>query len=234
MGAQPDAFESVVLTGFVYEELGDVAAAERAYKRALAAAPRSPYAAALLGALWMYTGRRDDAKTLLADAAAGRASDRDLLRAYAWFASDPRELKSVLQKLKEAEPTLFQNPPEIAHPMPYYVAPTAAWIARQTGDVATADRIAAATRAFTDIWARPHQKGDPDWTRLRLAAALGDRTEVVRSLRALYDSGSALPALTLHEPLFATYLQDAEIAALLKLHAARRESWRKALATEGL
>jgi TolB-like protein/tetratricopeptide (TPR) repeat protein len=234
ISVQPEAVERLVNLGFTYEKLGDAGAAERAYKRALAAAPRSPFAAASLGALWMYAGRRDNAKTLLADAATGRANDRDLLRAYAWYASEPRELKGVLQKLREAEPTLFQNPPEIAHPMPYYAAPTAVWITRKTGDAATADRIAAATRAFTDTWARPTQKGDPDWTLMRLAAAVDDRTEVVQRLQALYDSGSALPASTLHEPLFAPYLQDAEVAALLKLHAARRESWRKALAAEGL
>lgn len=232
--ARPDNVEAYLQLGYAYEYLGDAEAAARQYEQARKLSPTNMWAVALLAVLRTYTRNTPGALQLLREAARTYPNDLDLRRAQAFYESTIGETHRSLAIVRTTDPLLFRAPPEILTPFPYYVAPMAVFLLRETGDTAGAATIAAAFHKFNDSWVRPGQKLDPDEMRVRMAAALGDRVGVAKYLDRLYRSGTALPAYDLPDPLFKPFLADPEMAPRLAKHAERRAEWRRQLAAEGL
>jgi tetratricopeptide (TPR) repeat protein len=231
---QPDDPGALDFLGFSYAELGDTAAAEHAYKRMRRLIPHSAAPVLSLTMTYLEMGDAPRALALLGTAIDHPAYDPNLLRANALYYSYVGATEQALNTFRQSDPLLFGESCEITHPLPYYLTPDVVLAARRGGDMHRASAIAAAFFAFTNNWARPVQKGDPDWMRVRMAAAIGDRAALIEHLDKLYESGAVLPAFVPVEPLFVPYVHDAEIAARLAKHAERRALWRRQLAAEKL
>jgi tetratricopeptide (TPR) repeat protein len=231
----PNRFpDTYVFLGSCYQDLGDMAAAVRQYERARNLSPTNMWATAALAESRAASGDAEGALVLLRDGLRRYPNDADLRRTQASYHYYFAETEQALTILREAEPLLFADSPELETDGSYWYAPMAAFLSLRSGDTRRASTIAATFYNFTDRWAGPARKGAPDVMRVKMAAALGDRAGVLKYLDATYTSGSALWALIPEEPLFQAYKKDPEIAARLAKHAERRAKWRQQLAAEGL
>jgi TolB-like protein/DNA-binding winged helix-turn-helix (wHTH) protein/cytochrome c-type biogenesis protein CcmH/NrfG len=104
--------------------------------------------------------------------------------------------------------------------------PMLAWCLRQQGNIARADEIG---RAFELQFPKRYFGAAWNGLRARMAAAMGDRRELLTSLRAIDASRSMVFAFFPHEPMIQPWLADPEVKALLGSLAARRAEWRRIL-----
>lgn len=219
-----------------YAELGDVAAAERHAAAALQLNLRASRILAERVSVLLQAGRLDEALRE-ADRARQRFADEPeiqaaLGRARAWSGDEP----AALEALRDALPALSSPRPMFAaDDALYYYTADYVYLLRRSGAVAEARRIATAFGAWLDgYWSGPgrQERGEPLWTRARLAAALGERNALLEHLTALQARGGLLPAWIPREPMFAPYLEDPGIGALLQRFEARRTEWRRHLAAD--
>jgi hypothetical protein len=101
-----------------------------------------------------------------------------------------------------------------------------AWCHRKLGHMARVEEI---RRTFDIQIAWKLGPGAADGLRVRMAAAIGDRSAMISHLSTLANSQSMSFAFSRHEPMIQPYLSDAKIIALLDRLEARRAKWRELL-----
>lgn len=220
--------------GLAYEELGDPVLAARYYERAIKLVPSDTYTIWRRTKLHSCASEPAEATEMLQEALRRYPNDLNLKLAQITHEYCAGTTGRLIQGLKAAAPNLFDNPPDLDAIYQYIAAPYAVFATRQVGDSLQAEAIAASFYRFVEAVTPPGMKGEPDFMRARVAAALGDRGRVIKYLDKLYDTGSVLPAWVVDEPMFRPYAKDPVIAARLAKHAERRNGWRRALEAEGL
>lgn len=107
---KPGDYDTLLVCGYSYQAIGDVAAAEEAYRGAIQAQPRSVIARQSLGGLLADQGRGEEAEAVLRDALAMNPRDRRqiaLLQQFLGVAlKQQRRLKEALQFFDAAEQTM--------------------------------------------------------------------------------------------------------------------------------
>src|SRR5690348_6234065 len=133
---------------------------------------------------------------------------------------------AVLQSIAQARPALSRREGALDLVLGDPDADLFVWCSRQRGNGAQAARMNRDYRKQNAPSVTPglYQSG-----LARMAAASGDRDELVARLRALIRTPSMSFTFARHEPMIQPYLKDSDVAALLDALDVRRAQWRKVL-----
>jgi TolB-like protein/Tfp pilus assembly protein PilF len=182
-------------------------------------------------------GKLNEAEELVESAAGRYDSDRWVQVVMASYLMTRGDHSRALQALLAVLPRLRESSPRISIGPTYANAAMAAYLFRETGDLAQSHRIAEAFTRGADVnWTpvKGQEMGLSVLSRARMAAVTGNRAAVIDNLQRYYALGGILPASTPREPWFQAYKDDQAVAELFTKADARREEARKELRAEGL
>jgi predicted Zn-dependent protease len=225
------------LSALGYSWLGDVERGLSQVARLNELTPGSAWGVSLELFLHLVAGDLEAAGKLIQDAKGRYETDPAVQRARATYLMARGEHSAALEALLVATPWLREPSPTIGYGPVFWDAPMAAYLYRETGDVAQSRRLAQAFARAVNTYHKPvegPEQGAWLWVRAQMAAVTGDRAAVIYNLTQLHDQGGILPAFVPKEPWFQAYRDDPAVVALFAKAEARREEARRQLRAEGL
>jgi TolB-like protein/tetratricopeptide (TPR) repeat protein len=222
---------------FAYSDLGDVEYSRRHADKVLEIDPDSTLAMML----HVFYGLQDNdvagAGAWLKKGQALRPAAQETLVGAAQFHEAKGDYTRALEAVLQLNPSYRSARPEFEWDLTFYTGPQAAFLLRETGDVAQARVVETAFMKWLDAHVKPlsgPERGVSLVARAAMAAAMNDREQLIAHLKSLYATGGAISAWYPQTREFISFRQDREVARLLRDHEQRRAEWRRQLAVEGL
>lgn len=181
----------------------------------------------------MFAGDLQQARRVVQEISARQTDDFLAQLAQAEMHYFDGDCTNSIKSLIRARPPLGRAPASLNLLTDPAAVPMLAWCHRSLGNQERVDEL----REAFESQIAPQWKLGPfgiDGLRVRMAAALGDRDELVRQLASLAAGPSMSFAFVRHEPMIQPYLRDAEVLALLARLDQRRTEWQRILPKNSL